>query len=165
MRFLAPLVSMFMFGSAMADQESVQKAIETQYAKLAQAHVKHDLKAILALKTDDFYSVGPDGKLLDAKYMAEYSKGFLDQNKPPLVIKNTIRSIVISPNETVAIATVFQEVSRNRDLNGKITKVETNVIQDETWVKTKRGWKLQAVQNVHDQHRWEDGKQILPKGS
>lgn len=161
---IVPLI-LFVVAFAQADQASVQKEIEARYAKLAEAHVRGDLKAIVGLKTDDFYSIGPDGKLLDAKYMAEYSKGFLEQNKPPLIIKNTIRSLVLSPNETVAIATVFQEVSRNREKDGKLTKVETNVVQDETWVKTRHGWKLQCVQNVHDMHRWEDGVQILPKPS
>jgi hypothetical protein len=163
MRFLG-LLSLLALASvpAVADEASVRRAIEQGYEALAQAHAKRDLAAILALKTADFHSVGPDGRVSDAALMADYSKRFLDDNKPPLVIKNTIRSISISPNETVAVVTVFQEVSRRREVEGKLVKVDTNVVQDETWVKTPQGWKIKLVANVRDMNRWVDGKRVDP---
>jgi hypothetical protein len=70
--------------------------------------------------------------------------------------------LTVSENKLIAVAEVFQEASRTRELAGKVRKVETSVIQRETWVKTLEGWKLQSVDNVRDQRRFVDGKRVDP---
>jgi hypothetical protein len=149
-------------GRVAADEATVRREIEAQYARLAKANEAFDLKAVLAFRTPDFHSVGPDGRVLDAETMADYSKRFMEDNKPPLRARFTLRSISISPNETVAVVTVFQEVSRQREFEGKPRTVETDVVQDETWVKTGKGWLLKSVANVRDQKRFVDGKRVDP---
>lgn len=57
---------------------------------------------------------------------------------------------------------VLQESSRTRLLEGKVRKVETSVVQRETWLKTDEGWKLKLVDNVRDQKTVVDGKPIDP---
>jgi len=144
------------------DDAEVRKALESQYQKLAAAHDRKDLKAIVALKTADFHAIFPDGKVGDSKVMAEYSRQFLQGNLPPYNIRVTIQNLTVSPNKLIAVAEVFQEATRYRDLAEKRRKVDTSVLQRETWTMTRAGWKLKCVDNVRDQKRFVDGKRVDP---
>jgi len=144
------------------DDVDVRKELEAQYKRLADAHEQRDLKAILALKTADFHTITPEGRVSDSKTMEQYSKQFLESNQPPIIAKFTIQKLTVSENKLIAVAEVFQEVSRFRDLEGKRRKVETSVFQRETWARTAEGWKLKMVDNVRDQKRFVDGKRVDP---
>jgi hypothetical protein len=144
------------------DDAEVRLELEARYRELEEAHDRRDLKAILALKTADFHAIFPDGKVGDWKVMEEYSRRFLEMNDPPYNIRNTIQQLVVSENKLIAVAQVFQEASRYRELEGKRRKVDTSVIQDETWSKTAEGWKLKSVDGVRDQKRFVDGKRVDP---
>lgn len=150
-------------GPALAqDDAAVRKELEARYLKLAEAHEKRDLKAIVALKTADFHSIFPDGRVGDARMMEQYSKQFLETNEPPYNTRFTIRALTVSENRLIAVAEIFQEASRYRELAGKRRKVDTSVLQRETWSKTADGWKLKCVDNVRDQKRFVDGKRVDP---
>ena len=142
------------------DDPDVRKALEARYKQLAEAHDKRDLKAIVALKTADFHSIFPDGKVGDSRTMEQYSKQFLEANKPPYYIRVTIQKLTVSENKLIAVAEIFQEATRYRDLAGKRRKVDTSVLQRETWARTRDGWKLKSVDNVRDQKRFIDGKRV-----
>jgi hypothetical protein len=144
------------------DDAEVRKELELQYKKLAEAHDKKDLKTIASLKTQDFHAIFPDGRVGDVRMMEQYTKQFIEINKPPFNIRNTIQKLSVSENKLVAVAEVFQEASRARELAGKVRKVDTSVVQRETWVKTPDGWKLKLVDNVRDQKRFVDGKRVDP---
>jgi len=141
---------------------TVREELEVQYAKLGAANERKDLAAIMALKSDTFYAIGPHGELNDRISMENYSRGFLAGIRPPIHIKQTILDLKVSEHELVAIVTVLQEVSRFRELDGKLRKVETSVVQRETWVKTGGEWKLQFVDDEHDQKKLIDGKRVDP---
>ena len=100
------------------DDAEVRKELEAQYTKLAEAHDRRDLKAIASLKTADFHAIFPDGRVGDVKTMAQYTKQFVENNQPPFNIRNTIQQLIVSENRLIAVAEVFQEVSRTRDLAG-----------------------------------------------
>ena len=144
------------------DDADIRKELDTQYKKLAEAHDRKDLKAITALKTSDFHAIFVDGRVGDVKIMEQYSKQFLETNQPPFNIRFTIQKLTVSENKLIAVAEVFQEAARYRDLAGKRRKVETSVIQRETWTKTPDGWKLKSVDNVRDMKRFVDGKRVDP---
>lgn len=144
------------------DDAAVRKELEAQYQKLAEAHDKRDLKAIVALKTADFHAIFPDGRVGDSKMMEQYSKQFLESNLPPYNIRVTIQKLMVSENKFIAVAEVFQEATRYRELAGKRRRVDTSVVQRETWAKTTDGWKLKSVDNVRDQKRFVDGKRVDP---
>ena len=148
--------------TAAQDDSEVRKELEAQYQKLAEAHDRKDLKAILALKTADFHAIFPDGKVGDCKTMEQYSQQFLENNQPPYNMRITIQKLTVSENKLIAVAEVFQEATRYRDLEGQRRKVDTSVLQRETWAKTADGWKLKSVDNVHDQKRFVDGKRVDP---
>jgi hypothetical protein len=144
------------------DDSEVRKELEAQYQRLAEAHDRQDLKAIVGLKTADFHAIFPDGKVGDSKVMEQYSKQFLEGNQPPYNIRVTIQKLTVSENRLIAVAEVFQEATRYRELAGKRRKVDTSVLQRETWAKTAEGWKLKLVDNVRDQRRFVDGKRVDP---
>jgi hypothetical protein len=144
------------------DNIEVRKELEAQYQKLAEAHDKRDLKTIVGLKTSDFHAIFPDGRIGDSKVMEQYSKQFLETNQPPYNIRVTIQKLTVSENKLIAVAEVFQEATRYRELAGKRRKVDTSVVQRETWAKTTEGWKLKSVDNVRDQKRFVDGKRVDP---
>jgi hypothetical protein len=144
------------------DDPEVRRELEAQYKRLAEAHNKQDLKTIVGLKTADFHAIFPDGRVGDSKVMEQYSKQFLESNQPPYDIRITIQKLTVSENKLIAVAEVLQEISRYRELAGKRRKVDTSVVQRETWAKTSEGWKLKSVDNVRDQKRFVDGKRIDP---
>jgi ketosteroid isomerase-like protein len=144
------------------DDSDVRKELEAQYKKLAEAHDRKDVKAILALKTSDFHTFFPDGRIGDSKLMEEYTRNFLERNQPPFDQRFTIQKLTVSDNKLIAVAEVLQELTRNQDLAGKRRKVETSVVQREIWAKTPEGWKLKSVDNVRDQKKFVDGKRVDP---
>jgi hypothetical protein len=144
------------------DDVEVRKELEAQYQRLAEAHDRKDLKAIVGMKTADFHAIFPDGRVGDSKVMEEYSKQFLQNNEPPYNVRVTIQKLTVSENKLIAVAEVFQEATRYRELAGQRRKVDTSVQQRETWAKTTEGWKLKSVDDVHDQKRFVDGKRVDP---
>jgi hypothetical protein len=144
------------------DDAEVRKELELQYRKLAEAHDRRDLTAIASLKTSDFHSIFPDGRIGDVRTMEQYTKQFVESNRPPFHIRNTIQELTVSENRLIAVVQVFQEVSRTRELAGKVRKVDTSVVQRETWARTSDGWKLKSVDNVRNQKRFVDGKRVDP---
>ena len=144
------------------DDADVRKDLEAQYRKLAEAHDRKDLKAIVALKTSDFHAIFPDGRIGDSKLMEEYSKGFLERNQPPFNMRFTIKQLTVSYNKLIAVAEILQELTRYQDLAGKRRKVDTSVMQREIWARTQDGWRLKSVDNVRDQRKAVDGKRVDP---
>jgi len=159
--FLIALICQALVARAQDDAD-VRRELEGQYKKLAEAHDRKDLKAIIALKTSDFHAVFPDGRVGDSKLMEQYSKEFLERNKPPFNLRFTIQKLTVSYNKLIAVAEIFQEAARYQNLAGKRRKVETSVIQREIWAKTTEGWKLKSVDNIHDQKKFVDGKRVDP---
>lgn len=160
--FACTVTAMFPAMAPAQDDGEARKELEAQYEKLAEAHYRKDLKAIAGLKTLDFHAIFPDGRVGDVRMMEQYTKQFIESNQPPFHISNTIQKITVSENRLIAVVEVFQEVSRTRELAGKVRKVDTSVIQRETWAKTAEGWKLKSVDNVRDQKRFVDGKRVDP---
>ena len=142
--------------------DSVKRILNQRYEQLAAAMDERDLSKIVSFRTDDFHTIGPDGRVLDNIMMKEYSRQFITNNIPPYNIKNTILNFRLSENKIVAVADVLQEVMRTRELAGKVREVKTSVVQTETWIYVNDQWKLKLVDNVHDQKRFVDGKRVDP---
>lgn len=157
-RTIAVLLLLALFPATPPAKRTVREELEEQYAKLGAANERKDLPAVMALKSDTFYTIGPDGRLNDRVSMEEYSRRFLEPLRPPIKIKQTILDLKVSEHELVAIVHVHQEASRYREIDGALHKVETAVTQRETWVKQGGEWKLQFVDDERDQTRLVDGK-------
>src|SRR5688572_27042392 len=101
-------------------KRTVREELEAQYEKLAAAHVRRDLAAIMALKTNTFYTIGPQGELNDRISMEAHSRRFLEGLRPPITIQQTILDLKVSEYELVAIVTVHQDISRFREIDGAL---------------------------------------------
>src|SRR5947209_3287352 len=85
----------------------VWRAIDAQYAKLAEAMRKKDVDALFALYTPDFHAVTPTGEVWTRERSLAYQRNGLAQVKETTHISNTIVRLIICGEE--ATATVLQQ--------------------------------------------------------
>jgi hypothetical protein len=143
---------------ATSQNATIEREIRAQYDVLERAFEAQDQAAILALRHPAIEVIGPQGQHDDYARMAEYTRQWFVTNKPPIVTRVTIQSIdVRSPDE--AAVQVLQRASRYQERDGKLRKVEHEVTQRETWVRTPAGWKIRKVDQIDLAHRkrWIDG--------
>ncbi|SRR6266498_3817105 len=127
----------------------VRKAIEEWYAHNIAAFNAKDVAAVMALRTDDFHTVTPDGKVNTRADMEAYTKLFLDRIDHFISQEFQIGTIDIQGDQ--ASADVTQKTVRMQRLpDGTVHKVEAAALQRETWKRTTQGWKLYTVDNVRD---------------
>ncbi len=138
----------------------VRRALEEQYAKIAEANKNKDLTAELALRTPDFSAQFPNGEIKNSEQMAGYSTALFSQIQSPIVVTNTIESLDVHGDKAVAV--VHQVFSRMQVKAGKLRKIETEARQRETWVLTSDGWRLKFVDDVHPGAWYVDGKRVDP---
>jgi tetratricopeptide (TPR) repeat protein len=137
----------------------VWKAIDAQYAKLAEAMRKKDVDALVALYTPDFHAVTPTGEVWTRERALAYQRNGLAQVKQITHISNTILRLTIC-GEDEATATALQVWYRTQMMAGKLQRVETNAVQDEQWVKTSDGWKRGNITHVINGVALVDGKRV-----
>jgi hypothetical protein len=73
----------------------VRKAIDAQYAKLADAIRKKDVDAVVALIAPDFQAVTPTGEIWNRERSLSYQRNGLAQVKETTHISNTILRLTI----------------------------------------------------------------------
>lgn len=138
----------------------VRRALELQYARLAEAVENRDHAAFQALRTEDFHTVDEQGRAQTPQQMSDRARDMLARIQPPIRTTNEIGIIEVQGGE--AKATVRQYFSKMLDVGGTLRQVETWVTQDETWIQTPDGWKLKFVDGVRDGEIYVDGKRIEP---
>lgn len=111
----------------------------------------------MALRTEDFYTIGPDGKQVDRASMETYTTGLLNGIKRWMEIDFKIDSLALDGREADAIMKQHLIRMALRPDN-KVHRVETWATQRERWRLTSDGWKLAKVDQVRDQKRLVDGK-------
>lgn len=121
------------------------------------AFLAKDIKAVMALRTDDFHSIAPDGKLLDRAAMEAYSGGVLNGVERWIGLSFEIESLTLNGLEADAITRQHAVRMALRNDN-KVHHVETWVTQRERWRLTPQGWKLAKVDEIRDQKRLVDGE-------
>ena len=135
--------------------------IRSRYATLSEAFAKADVATTLAQRTADFTTVIPDGTRQNAFYMEQVLRRSFDSNRPPFVLRFTPRCGKLNRDGTVSLI-IFQQFSRNQEIQGAVRRVDSDITQRETWRRTKAGWRLASVDKIHDPHRWIDGRQVDP---
>ena len=136
----------------------VWKAIDAQYARLAEAMRKKDADALFALYTPDFHAVTPTGEVWTRERSLAYQRNGLAQVNETTHISNTILRLTICGDQ--ATATVLQQWYRTQMMVGKLRRVDTNAVQDEKWVKTPDGWKRGDINEVKNGAAFVDGKRV-----
>jgi len=138
----------------------VRRALEAQYAKIAAAVANKDIDALRATRTSDFTVEMPNGQKWDLETSLNYSAAGFQQVERNLQMSNTIESLDVHGDEAVAV--VHQRWSRMQMKAAQLRRVDTEVIQTETWVITKDGWRLRHIGNIKPGAWYVDGKRIDP---
>ena len=139
----------------------VRRAIEAWYARNMEAFKAKDVAAIMALRTDDFHTITPDGKVNTRADMETRTRLFLDRIDHFISQDNQIGTIEVEGN--LASADITQKTVRmQRFPDGTLHKVESVVVQRETWKQTTEGWKLYRVDNIRDGGLLVDDKTYKP---
>jgi ketosteroid isomerase-like protein len=138
----------------------VRRALEAQYAKIAEAQKNKDIDALRSLRTSDFTVKMPNGEMWDLETSLNYSKRGFEQVQSIISISNTIESLTVNSDEAVAV--VHQQWSRMQTMKGKLRRVETSAVQRETWVNTPDGWKLKLIDDIRPGAWIVDGKRVDP---
>lgn len=142
---------------AASDLATVQREIEAWYDENERAFLAEDLDAIMALRTEDFHAVTPDGDIRDRAEMELYTEGLLNGVERWIEMEFELDSLEVSGD--LARAVVDQHLVRMAlRPDGKVHHVETWVTQAETWRRTREGWKLYRVDGIRDQRRLVDGQ-------
>jgi len=141
----------------------VRRGLEEWYARNNDGFRKKDLAALMALRTEDFHTLTPDGKTNDRAFMEERTKNFLAGIVKWISIKIKIGTIEV--NGDLAAAYVTQDTVRmQRRPDGKVHKVQSKAIQRETFRHTPSGWKLYMVDDIKDLGLFIDGKRVERQG-
>jgi ketosteroid isomerase-like protein len=138
----------------------VRRALEQQYAKIAQANINKDLGALLALRSPDFSVRMPNGETWSFEQSADYSRRAFEQVQSTISLTNTIETLTVNGDEAVAV--VHQQWSRLQIKKGQLRRVDTSAVQRETWVRTAAGWKLKLIDDIHPGAWYVDGKRVDP---
>jgi len=139
----------------------VRKAIEAWYDLNIEAFNKKDVAAIMDLRTEDFHTITPDGKVNTRADMQAYIKRLLDRIDH--FISQDFEIGTIDVQGDLASADVTQETVRMQRLpDGTLHKVAARVVQRETWKQTPQGWKMYAVDNIRDGSVLVDDKPYQP---
>ena len=139
----------------------VRKAIEAWYASNMEAFKAKDVAAIMALRTDDFHTITPDGRVNTRADMEARTRLFLDRIDHFISQDNQIGTIEVEGD--LASADITQRTVRmQRFPDGTLHKVEAGAVQRETWKKTPEGWKLYRVDNIRDGALLVDDKPYNP---
>jgi ketosteroid isomerase-like protein len=127
----------------------VRKAIEDWYGRNVEAFRAKDVAAVMALRTEDFHTVTPDGKVNTRADMETYTQRFLGRIDHFISLDFQIGTIDVQGD--LASADVTQDTVRmQRFPDGTLHKVQAGAVQRETWKKSAEGWKLYRVENVRD---------------
>jgi ketosteroid isomerase-like protein len=140
-----------------ADTSAVRRELEQRDDENTRAFLAKDFAAIMALRTEDFHAVTPDGKLRNRAEMEQYIRGFLNGIDRWISTSIEIDSLEVSGDLARAIVRQHADRMALRS-DGLVHHVETWVTQRETWRRTPDGWKLYRVDSVRDQRRLIDGQ-------
>jgi hypothetical protein len=136
-------------------------AIESQYQQLAEAIRRNDVEGILALQAPDFSSRNPNGNIFDFAAMERYTRRLAAAVDSVIHIRNVIRNF--EERGDTSVADVCQEFSRLQRLgDDRRHRIDTSVLQRETWVHLADGWKRLNVTNEHGMRWFVDGVRVDP---
>lgn len=141
-----------------ANPATARSEIEAWYDRNEAAFLAEDVDAIMALRTEDFHTVGPDGTRRDRAEMEHYTVGLLNGIERWISLDFDLDSLEVSGD--LARAVVHQHLVRMAlRPDQKVHHVETWATQNETWRRTPEGWRLYRVDGVRDQRRLVDGRE------
>jgi ketosteroid isomerase-like protein len=138
----------------------VRVALTARYAELADAWRRHDLAAVLAMRTPDVVAIQASGQTWDAEAVARYTRAAFAQVESTLTLTFDLDTIDVRGDS--ADAAVAQHWVRRQMKAGQSRLVDTSARQHETWVRRGNTWSLARVDRVRPGVWLVDGKRIDP---
>ena len=138
------------------------RAVLAGYAALSAAFARRDVDAILAVRSPTFAADYPDGRHDDTAGAAEGLREWMPLNHPPVGVSYSILAVDEATPDRIALQ-IFQRSNRYQDLAGKRRRIDHDVTQRETWIRTPAGWRHDHVDQIRDRHRWVDGIAVNPE--
>jgi ketosteroid isomerase-like protein len=163
MKIVFPLLALALISASGAEKDKnkpVRHALEARYAELSRAIETRDVRLFEALRSPTFHTCDEAGRASSAVQMHDRTVRMFEMLRPPIQARFTLGTIDLRGDS--AIVTVHQSFSRTQMIAGQPHRVETSVVQDETWNRTPSGWKLEYVDHEHDQLQFIDGKRVKP---
>jgi hypothetical protein len=141
--------------------QDFRAAIEARYQQLGEAIRRNDVDGILALQAPDFSSRNPGGGTFDYAAMERYTRRLAAAVDSVIHVRNSIRTF--EERGDTSVADVCQEFSRIQRLgDGRAHRIDTSVLQRESWVRLPGGWKRFHVTDVHGMRWFVDGTRVDP---
>jgi len=148
-----------------SDHADVRAAIEAQYAHIAAAMLRRDVEALVATQDSAYRAVNPAiGQAFGYAEMSDYMRRQVGAIDSVISLRNTIRAFTVrGAARDTAIADVCQEFSRMQRVgDGGPRRVDTSVLQRETWVRRPTGWRRLEVSDVHGMRWFVEGVRVEP---
>jgi len=139
-----------------ASPNALRKELKEAYEKYRRALLARDFHAAMAMRTQDFHAVTPDGAVHGPQEMADAIRHLLANVQQWVDLSFEILSVERNGNE--AVAQVRQHSSRLQQRDGALRRIENWVTQRETWVHSPTGWKIRRVDSIRDQQVLIDGR-------
>jgi ketosteroid isomerase-like protein len=139
------------------DTAKTRKELEAWYQQNTAAYEKWDFGAIMALRTADFHSITPDGKIQDRAMMDNYIQGILNGVKKWNRLSFALDSVRVSGDTAFAIVSQYIDRMALRP-DHAVHHIESWVTQREAWIRTGGKWLMWRVDQLRNQRRLVDGK-------
>jgi hypothetical protein len=154
------LAGMTTASPALLPAQDSRKAIEAQYQRLGEAIRRKDVEGILAVQAPHFSSKNPNGTF-DFAAMERYTRRLTAAIDSVIHIRNVIRRF--EQHGDTSVADVCQEFSRIQQLgDNRRHRIDTSVLQRESWVHLRDGWKRFNVTDEHGMRWFVDGVRVDP---
>ena len=124
-------------------RDEAWKAIDAQLAKIAEAESTRDIAALRAIYAPEFISVQPNGEKLDVDRVLGVQASGLKQVLHTICLNPTIVRMELKGDK--AYVTVLWDWARMQRMAGKVRRVQTSSLYEETWVKMPEAWKRLSV--------------------
>jgi ketosteroid isomerase-like protein len=135
----------------------VRAELEKAYKENADAYMRSDLAAVMALRAPDFHAISPDGSTRDRAAMEMYITGIMNGIRKWNKMSITIDSLDVRGDTAFAITSQHLDRMALRPDN-LVHHVETWVTQRETWVRNGSRWLMWRVDQLRNQRRLVDGQ-------
>lgn len=154
---IVPCVSPAQTTGAPNELSTVRRELEARYRQNADAYLRHDFDAVMALRSADFHSILPDGSTRDRAAMELYIRGFLNGVKKWNALSFAIDSLRVAADTAFAIVEQHADRMALRP-DQAVQHVETWVTQRETWIRREGRWLMWRVDQLRNQRRLIDGR-------
>jgi hypothetical protein len=120
-----------------------------------------EVERILALQAPDFTSNNSEAGTFDYTAMERYTRRLTAAVDSVIHVRNIIRTF--EEHGDTSVADVCQEFSRTQRLGDTVShRIDTSVLQRESWVRLPDGWRRFHVTNVRGMRWFVDGVRVDP---